>query len=167
MNRWLLLLLILAGGVPLGLGCDRSTQVVAQQTGAALPEPAISSDKIVDKNFDDLKFEMELDDKFERTLLTDEIEGLFGQQIRIRGYIFPTLKKRGLKQFILVRDNLECCFGPGAALFDCILVHMTEGNTAEFSIRPVAVEGKLSFDQFLDYDGTTRAIYRLDGDSVE
>ena len=76
--------------------------------------------------------------------------------------MFPTMKKRGLTQFVLVRDNLECCFGPGAALFDCILVHMTPGNTAEFSIRPIAVEGVFSLEEVLGPDGNHLAIYRLD-----
>lgn len=122
---------------------------------------------VVDATFDHLKFDIEPDAAFDETMLTPTINKLFERNIRIRGYIYPTLKKRGLKQFVLVRDNQECCFGPGAALFDCILVHMKEGKTAEYSIRPVAVEGKFSFEIFPDYDGTTRAIYRLDGESVE
>ena len=42
---------------------------------------------------------------------------------------------------VLVRDNLECCFGPGAALYDCVMVRMNPGKTTNFSIRPVTVEG--------------------------
>lgn len=122
---------------------------------------------LVDATFDHLKFDIEPDAEFDEAMLTPTIHKLFERKIRIRGYIYPTLKKKGIKQFILVRDNLECCFGPGAALFDCILVHMTEGNTAEYSIRPVAVEGKFSFEVFPDPYGITRAIYRLDGESVE
>ena len=142
-------------------GCDRAPSVAAQS--ASPPR----SSATVDSDFDDIKFEMELNDNFQRSMLTEKIEALFGRRIRIRGYIFPTLKKRGLTQFVLVRDNLECCFGPGAALFDCILVHMRPGKTAEFSIRPVAVEGEFSFDEFRDFDGVVRAIYRLDADEVE
>ncbi|MEM8944471.1 MAG: DUF3299 domain-containing protein [Planctomycetota bacterium] len=122
---------------------------------------------MVDVTFDHIKFDIEPDAPFEEAMLTPTINKLFERNIRIRGYIYPTLKKNGIKQFILVRDNQECCFGPGAALYDCILVHMKEGKTATYSIRPVAVEGDFSFEIFPDYDGTTRAIYRLDGDSVE
>ncbi len=68
-------------------------------------------------------------------------------------------------RYALTINNVK--LGPGAALYDCILVHMKDGKTAEFSIRPVAVEGTLKFEEFLDYDGTTRAIFRLDGESVE
>ena len=122
---------------------------------------------VQETTFDDIKFEMEKTDRFRRKMLTQQIEDKFGSRIRIRGYIFPTLKKRGLRQFVLVRDNLECCFGPGAALFDCILVEMQPGKTAEYSIRPVAVTGRFRFEEFYDAEGVVRAIYRLDGEQVE
>ena len=162
--------------LPLCGGCNRSSGLVSpsdnQPSGQSSQPPVVdvqrpASNAIVETTFDDLKFEMEKEGKFERSMLTPEVEKRLDENIRIRGYIYPTLKKKGIKQFVLVRDNLECCFGPGAALFDCILVHMKEGKTAEFSIRPVAVEGKFTFEEFIDYDGTTRAIYRLDGESVQ
>ena len=128
----------------------------------ASPSPA----RIVDKTFDDIKFTMPENGVFQLSLLTPEIEELFGQRIRIRGYIYPTPRKRGLKQFVLVRDNRECCFGPGAALFDCIMVEMQEGKTAEYEVRCVAVEGTFRL-QVEDFDGTVVAIYRLEGETVE
>jgi len=158
----------------LSSGCDRASPAGAQsvetsnaniETTQTVEEP--SPQAIVDSSFDDIKFEMEKTDPFQRSMLTPEIEDLLGRRIRIRGYMFPTLKKRGLKQFVLVRDNLECCFGPGAALFDCILVHMKEGETAEYSIRPVAVEGTFNVEEIVGVDGTHLAIYRLDGESVK
>ena len=160
--RLALVLLVLA--LPTGSGCERSPPIATaagNSAGKLSPTGAVR-----ETTFDDIKFEMEKTEAFQRTMLTPKIEQLFGRKIRIRGYIFPTLKKRGLKQFVLVRDNLECCFGPGAALFDCILVYMEPGKTAEYSIRPVAVVGTFRFDEYIDFDGTVRAIYRLDGEAV-
>ncbi len=120
---------------------------------------------LLDKSFDDLTFELEVNEEFERSLLTPQIEILKGQRIRIRGYIFPTPVRQGIKQFVLVRDNQECCFGPGAALFDCIIVKMNPGKTATFSARPVTVEGRFQIKEF--YLGETiRAIYQLEGEVV-
>jgi hypothetical protein len=127
----------------------------------------VSNTQTVETSFDDIKFEMEIDAPFKRSLLTPKIEDLFGQRIKIRGYMYPTLKRRGLTGFVLVRDNQECCFGPGAALFDCIRVQMHPDKTAEYSIRPIAVEGVLKFEEFADMDGTTRAIYLLEQGTVE
>ncbi|TWU00161.1 hypothetical protein Pla108_11060 [Botrimarina colliarenosi] len=123
--------------------------------------------RLSDQTFDDIKFDIEPDAPFDRSMLTDKVRELDGERIRIRGYILPTAQQRGIKRFVLVRDNQECCFGPGAALYDCILVTMQEGETAEFSVRPVAVEGEFAIDEFVGPDGTTLAIYRLTGEAVE
>jgi len=173
-----LLVVALAINISLLSGCDNAspgaslsgTPPVVQGKESPDATPVVAEPKIepiVDSSFDAIKFEMEKTDPFERSMLTPKIEDLFGRRIRIRGFMLPTMKKRGLKEFVLVRDNLECCFGPGAALFDCIFVHMKEGQTAEFSIRPIAVEGTFSLDEFIGPDGTHLAIYRLDGESVK
>jgi hypothetical protein len=159
---------------------SESAQVVAQGPGelADSPRPKLrpgartrvldrAGDREFDKTFDDLRFEMELNEPFRREMLTDAIDALDGQQIRIRGFILPTAQKRGLKQFVLVRDNQECCFGPGAALYDCILIEMQPGKTAEFSIRPVAISGTFHIREFVGPDGRHLAIYQIDGEEVK
>jgi hypothetical protein len=147
-----------------------SGAVAASPENAGPPAPPgskeVDRDTLVDRSFDDLKFDILPDAPFERSMLTPANEALDGQLVRIRGYILPTAQKRGIKQFVLVRDNQECCFGPGAALYDCVLVSMVEGASAEFSIRPVAVEGRLRIEEFLDPDGVTRAIYQMEGRGV-
>ena len=166
-------------GVALGLaaavvavsltGCDSSQPAVAAVSpvgGGASLSASAGETQLVDKTFDDIKFDIEPGDPFERSLLTDAIRELDGRRMRIRGYILPTAQKRGIKQFVLVRDNQECCFGPGAALYDCILVTMQEGESAEFSVRPVAVEGEFAVEEFYGPDGYPLAIYRLAGESV-
>jgi len=133
--------------------------------GAKTKVLARAGDRPYDKTFDDLRFEMTVGEHFKRSLLTDGIEALNGQKIRIRGYILPTPQQRGIRQFVLVRDNQECCFGPGAALYDCILVEMKPGNTAQFTIRPIAVEGIFNIREFV-VDGKHLAIYQMDGESA-
>jgi len=125
-----------------------------------------AGDKQYDKTFDDIRFEMTVGDKFQRSMLTKDIEALSGQKIRIRGYILPTPQKHGIRQFVLVRDNQECCFGPGAALYDCILVEMKKGATADFTIYPIAVEGTFNVREFA-VDGKHLAIYQMDGESAQ
>jgi len=101
-----------------------------------------------DINFDDLKFEIEKDQPFKREMLTKEVEKLNGRKVKIRGYILPStlFKETDIDQFVLVRDTQECCFGPGAALFDCIIIEMVPGKTTDFVTRPVTVEGKFKID---------------------
>ncbi|MFV2065833.1 MAG: DUF3299 domain-containing protein [Pirellulales bacterium] len=120
----------------------------------------------IECTFDDVKFEIEKDGPFDRSMLTPKITQLVGKQIRIRGYILPSFQQTGLTQFVLVRDNMECCFGPGAALYDCILVEMEPGRSTEFSIRPVAVDGQFSIRELVGPGGKHLAIYHLRGEAV-
>lgn len=148
-----------------------------QRATAAQPPPKLlpgaktvalerAGDRSFDKTFDDLRFELDPGELFRREMLTKEIEALNGEHVRIRGFILPTARTRGIKQFILVRDNQECCFGPGAALYDCIVVEMQPGKTAEYSIRPVAVAGMFDIHELVVEDRLL-AIYHLKAESVE
>ncbi len=123
--------------------------------------------KTRDVTFDDIKFDIKKDAPFKREMLTEKIEKLAGNSIKIRGYILPSFQQKGIKQFVLVRDNMECCFGPGAALYDCILVEMAAGKSASFTVRPVSVEGKFEISEFKDPDGKHLAIYRMVGEEVK
>ncbi|QDV66301.1 DUF3299 domain-containing protein [Crateriforma conspicua] len=101
-----------------------------------------------DINFDDLKFDIEKGETFDEKQLTDRVKFLNGRTVELRGYILPStlFRMTNIDQFVLVRDNQECCFGPGAALFDCVMVKMTDGNTTDFVTRPVTVRGKFKID---------------------
>jgi hypothetical protein len=110
---------------------------------------------------------MEKTERFLPKMITEPIRGFDGARVRIRGYILPTAQQRGLTTFVLVRDNMECCFGPGAALYDCILIEMNDGKSTEFSVRPVAVEGTFRISEFIGPDGRHLAVYRIEGDAVK
>ncbi len=120
-----------------------------------------------DLTFDDIKFEMKKGDPFKRAMLTEKIEKLDGKSVRLRGYILPSFQQSGITQFVLVRDNLECCFGPGAALYDCILVEMEMGKSTSYTVRPIAVEGIFTINEFKGPDGKHLAIYHLKGQHVK
>ena len=117
--------------------------------------------------FDAVKLELKKGDPYDASRLTEKVKQLDGKPIRIRGYILPSFQQSGIKQFVLVRDNMECCFGPGALLHDCILVEMIAPATADFTVRPVSVEGTFSIRPLLGPDGTHLAIYHLDGKEVK
>jgi hypothetical protein len=125
-----------------------------------------SDGKIKDLNFDDVKFEMKKGDPFERSLLTKKIEELNGTHIRIRGFMLPSFQQKGITQFVLVRDNMQCCFGPGAALCDCIMVEL-KGTTTTYTVKPIAVEGIFKIEEFNDPDGNTLSVYQLEGTKVK
>ena len=100
-------------------------------------------------------------ERFKRTMLTEPVKDLVGQRVKIKGYIHPNSKKRGMKKFIFVRDDKECCFGPTAALYDCMLVTLGEGHTGKYTLRPVTVEGEFFLKEFNGPDGRVWAVYRM------
>ena len=120
--------------------------------------------------FDDLKFNIEKGGKFENEMITPEIKELDKKVVKLRGFILPTsvFQQSGIKQFVLVRDNQECCFGPGAALYDCVIIEMAPGKTATFSTRVVSVKGKFEIDSesFQYPDGGHYAIYKMTAEEV-
>lgn len=123
--------------------------------------------KTKEATFDDIKLELKKGEAFDRKKLTKKVEELDGSPIRIRGYMLPSFQQKGIKQFVLVRDNLECCFGPGAALHDCIMVEMQESQSTSFTVRPITVEGVFKVEEFNDPEGNTLAIYHMDGLKVK
>ncbi|MEZ6088639.1 MAG: DUF3299 domain-containing protein [Pirellulaceae bacterium] len=121
-------------------------------------------------SFDTILFEMDKEEPFEPSMITKEIRALEGKVVKIRGFILPAsvFQQVGIKQFVLVRDNQECCFGPGAALYDCIMVKMAGDNSATFSTRPVAVKGKFRVtDEYRYPNGKYMAIYEMEATEVE
>ncbi len=133
---------------------------------ATRPSPPAAAGGVREITFDDIKLEMKKGDPFTSDLLPKRVTALEGQAIRIRGYILPSFQQTGLTQFVLVRDNQECCFGPGAALHDCVVVRMQPGKAADFSIRPVAVTGRFQVSELRGPDGSHLAIYALAGEDV-
>lgn len=124
--------------------------------------------KVEEITFDDVKLQLEKDEPFDEEKLTDRVKELDKKPVRIRGWILPAsvFEQTGIRSFVLVRDNMECCFGPGAALHDCIVVEMDEGKSADFTTRPVTVEGVFRVKEYKFPDGKHYAIYHLQGRSV-
>ena len=111
--------------------------------------------------FDDLKFDKEKDEAFNRKLLTSKITSYHGGKVKIRGYIRPNYKQSGLTKFIFVRDNKECCFGPQAAIFDNILVRLEKGESTNYTVRPITLEGDFVLKEYYGDNGKVWSLYRM------
>ena len=143
------------------------TAAAGARSAAAADQPEKPAPKKRDITFDDILLDMKKGDTFKTELLTDKVKKIEGKTVKIRGYILPGFQQSGIKQFVLVRDNMQCCFGPGAALHDCILVEMLGDATTNFTVVPVSVEGKFTVNEVLGPDGKHLAIYHLDAKTVK
>lgn len=150
-------------------GTERGTPAASKptdkKTDATPVRPPRKDGDLLACSFDHIKFEMEKNAEFKREMITKDIEALVGKKIRISGYILPTFQSK-LKYFVLVRDNMECCFGPGAMLYDCVIVEMNGDTTASYTTRPVTVEGVFGIEVRKDLDDRVESIYTLKGESV-
>ncbi len=83
-------------------------------------------------------------------LVPPEIAALDGQKVFIKGYIRPdsVSVSRGIRQFLLVRDDNQCCFGDISSVkyYDQILVDMTGSRSVDYSKRIFNMGGVLSVE---------------------
>lgn len=102
-------------------------------------------------------------------MLPQKIEDYKGKKITIRGYILPSsvFQREGIKVFILVRDDKECCFGPMAAIYDCMRIEMEGNAIATFTTRPITVEGEFDIREWAVIDGRPMAIYHMKATSAK
>ena len=129
--------------------------------------PPTDQDGRLELTFDDLSFEMEKGGKFERSMLTDRIKNFDGADVRLRGFIKPSFRQSKIEKFVFVRDDKECCFGPGAAIYDNALVSLKKGSQTEYTVRPVVVTGQLRLKEYETPGGMILSIYRIKNGKIE
>ncbi len=110
---------------------------------------------------------MKKGDPYTHSLITPEIEKLDGTKVRVRGYILPPFQQTGLTRFVLVRDNMSCCFGPGAMIFDSMIVELKSGLTIDYTVAPVTVEGVFNLREVEGIGGRMISIYHVSADKVQ
>ncbi len=95
------------------------------------------------------------------------LTSLEGKSIRVRGFMYPTFQAEDLEVFVLLRDNQECCFGPGAKIYDHILVKMKPGTTANYVPiqRSLDVVGQFKID-LQSANGSVYGLYVIEDAAV-
>ncbi|MEZ6056726.1 MAG: hypothetical protein R3C01_08475 [Planctomycetaceae bacterium] len=70
------------------------------------------------------------------------LSGLDGKQVRLRGFMIPTTREKGLTAFRLARDNQICCFQRTPMVYDVFPVFLRDGETTNYiQNRPFDVVG--------------------------
>lgn len=70
-----------------------------------------------------------------------DVRVLDGQPIFLKGYMYPERQQNGLTEFVIVKDNLQCCFGGQPQLTDMMTVVMDKGMTVNFTTEQVSIAG--------------------------
>jgi hypothetical protein len=98
-----------------------------------------------------------------------EVMKLDGKKIFIKGYVHPSVKEKGaVKQFTLVGDMKECCFGGAPKVTDFVDVNIVGEDTIRYSWRLRKLAGVLRVDPMMARtNGLEGPCYRLDAEIVK
>jgi len=81
----------------------------------------------------------------------DWLHSLNGAYVRIRGYMRPGFEAEDITQFLFVRDNGECCYGPIPKIYDMIAVELADGESTDLiEGTPFDVEGTFRIEPHAD-----------------
>lgn len=101
-------------------------------------------------------------------IVSTEVSSLEGKNVFIKGYIRPdsVTVPRGIDEFLLVRDNNQCCFGDMSKIkyYDQIMVKMTGDHRVDFSRGVFAIGGKLHIEPQYALPGSPRTVFSLTAD---
>jgi hypothetical protein len=101
-----------------------------------------------------------------RHVVPPDIAALDGQKVFIKGYFRPDSSEFSthVKEFLLVRDNNQCCFGDMSTVqfFDQVQVAMVEGKTVDYSGGLFRLGGRLRIRP--ENAGAGMPVYFLEAD---
>jgi len=69
---------------------------------------------------------------------------LDGSDVLLKGYMYPGKQQIGISQFLLVRDQGDCCFGGNPKITDRVLVQLTDPSGIAFTPRLVKIAGRFA-----------------------
>jgi hypothetical protein len=100
------------------------------------------------------------------TAIPDAALALDGQKVFIKGYAYQPAggQQFGIKQFMLVRDKGDCCFGGNPKLTDMILVTLRGPLELEWSLRVQKLGGIFRVQAGPSVDDLGTCVYHLDAD---
>jgi hypothetical protein len=92
---------------------------------------------------------------------------LDGEQVFVKGYIYPDGQKSGIKRFILIPDLGTCCFGGQPALTDMIEVTLNDPMRTRYNMQRRRVTGVLKVDhRKKPVSGVDGVYYQMHADNI-
>jgi hypothetical protein len=75
----------------------------------------------------------------------DTARSMDGRNVLLKGYMYPGKQQTGIVQFLLVRDQGDCCFGGNPKITDRVLVQLKDPDRPrgiDFSSRLTKIAGR-------------------------
>lgn len=74
----------------------------------------------------------------------DSARVLDGRNVLLKGYMYPGKQQQGITQFLLVRDQGDCCFGGNPKITDRVLVQIRDPQGIPFTPRLTKIAGRFA-----------------------
>jgi hypothetical protein len=77
------------------------------------------------------------------TAIPESATELNGKDVLLKGYMYPGSRQRGITEFVLCRDQGDCCFGGDPKLTDRVLVRIADPKKAiDYTQSLVKIAGR-------------------------
>ncbi len=100
--------------------------------------------------------------------LPAELQALDEQRVQLSGYMVPLdVEGSRIQSFLLVRDQMLCCFGKMPRLNEWVFVEFPKGAGMELPVdEPIQVSGRFRAREERE-KGVVMSLYRLQAEKVE
>jgi hypothetical protein len=96
--------------------------------------------------------------------IPDKIKALDQQKVAVTGFMLPVKMEGGLvKEFLLVKDPMMCCYGVMPKLNEWVVVKMVGSGVKALMDIPITFEGRLRVGEMYE-NGYLTGLYLLEGD---
>ncbi len=98
--------------------------------------------------------------------IPDEVRALEGKRVFVKGFIYPSGRPYDIRQFVLCKDNAQCCFGGQPKVEDMIGVVMAGQKTTDFTTDLTGVAGTFKINK--NYQGgSLEPLYLIEAEHAE
>jgi len=96
--------------------------------------------------------------------IPEKIRSLDAKKVMVTGFMLPVKMDQGLVvEFLLVKDQMMCCYGAMPKLNEWVVVKMTGKGVPPLMDMPISFDGKLKVGELYD-NGYLTGIYLLEGE---
>jgi hypothetical protein len=85
-----------------------------------------------------------------------------GKDVLLKGYMYPGTDTEGIVQFLLVRDQGDCCFGGNPKITDRVLVNLQDAEGIDFTPRMVKIAGRFAIRPAGSVDVDGGVLYHIE-----
>jgi len=97
------------------------------------------------------------------TAVPDSAKAMNGGNVLLKGYMYPGNRQRGITEFLLCRDQGDCCFGGQPKITDRVLVRLSDPAGIDFTQGLVKIAGRFRIEPAGTPELGGGVLYHLDG----